>query len=178
MVPNRNGYTGLARAGLCSFGLLLLIGGKAGALDFDFAPEARPAPKNTIETFFSGRSWLWPNCNGCGAYFDPGGQFVAITQEKGIAKVGRGSWEASDGKLCWSAAWTYRGGSNPNSLHCKELKAGPSSDGRYKNVLAVKFETSAGYYWIAEDKEILRDFVSGDRFSKAAAKMEQGLSEP
>jgi hypothetical protein len=169
---------GFATFGFATFGLAILLAGRASALEFDFAPEARPAPKNIIETFFSGRSWLWPNCNGCGAYFDPAGLFVAISQEKGLLKVGRGSWEASDGKLCWNATWTYRGGSDPKTVHCKELKVGPSNDGRYKSVLAIKFERSDGYFWIAEDKEILRDFVSGDRLSKIAAKTEQLQSQP
>lgn len=152
---------------------LVVASAAARAADVDFAPEAKPAPKNTIETFFSGRSWIWPNCYGCGAYFDPGGTFVAIGQEKGIVKVGRGTWEASDGKLCWNATWAYKGGSDPKTLHCKDLKSGPTADGKYQNVLAVKFEKNPGYFWIEEDKQVLRDFVSGDRLSKAAAKLEQ-----
>jgi hypothetical protein len=176
-VQHHKRHTGVARACLAAFGGLFLASA-ALALEFDFAPEAKSAPKSVIDTFFSGRSWLWPNCSGCGAYFDPGGLFVAISQEKGLMKIGRGTWEATDGKLCWNAVWAYKGGSDPKTLHCKELKAGPSNDGRYKSVLAIKFERSDGYFWIAEDKEILRDFVSGDRFSKAATKAEQALTEP
>ena len=144
--------------------------------DVVFATDAGPAPGAIIKKFFSGRTNIWESCPGCGAYFRPNGSFIAVGGENGVAMgVGKGTWTASDGKLCWDAVWTNKSGSNSKS-ECHDMRFGASSDGQFKKVLGQAKDDGSGYFWIYNDREIWKDFVKGDRISGEAAKLAKSLN--
>ena len=144
--------------------------------DVVFATDAGPAPGAIIKKFFSGRTNIWESCPGCGAYFRPNGSFIAVGGENGVAMgVGKGTWTASDGKLCWDAVWTNKSGSNSKS-ECHEMRFGASADGEFKKVLGQAKDDGSGYFWIYNDHEIWKAYVKGDRISGAAAKLAKSLN--
>ena len=159
---------------LLSFLVVLIIGLTGSELaraDVVLTPDAVAAPQDKIKEFFSGRSWLWP-CPKCGAYFNPDGSFVAVGSDKGVLKVGHGTWQAVDGQLCWDAVWSFKGGADPSKHECWDMKYGASKDKKYKKVLAAKYPDKDAYFWIYEDKQVWKEYVKGDRVSKNAAKIE------
>lgn len=152
-----------------------IAGADIARADVVLAADAIPAPAAKIKEFFAGRSWIWP-CKKCGAYFNPDGTFTAIGSDKGVYKVGHGTWTASDGQFCWDATWIFKGGADPAKHECWAMKFGASKDKKHKQVLAAKYPDKDAYFWIYQDKQVWKEFVKGDKISKNAAKMEAGFT--
>jgi hypothetical protein len=141
--------------------------------DFTFDGGGKPAPSAELQKFFSGTSWIWP-CKGCGAYFSPDGKYTFVWIEKGEAQVGRGTWSAKDGELCWDAEVAAKSGKKDPSNHCRNALFGPGSDGgsKAKAALGLQKDDKSGYFWVWQDKRIWKEFKKGDKITANAAKIE------
>ncbi|HWJ73304.1 MAG TPA: DUF995 domain-containing protein [Kaistia sp.] len=153
-------------AGMLAFSTLTAFAG------FKFDPTAKPASAATIRSAIAGHSWDWGG--GKGVSFAADGTFMAVG---GFDKteVGKGTWTATDGKLCWDAVWIGKS-KETKTPFCWSAMEGPAKDGKitFKVAFGLKGQDKPDYFWVTADGKTAKAFLSGDRFSAKAKKLLAG----